>query len=153
MQAPREFETTDIQPPDARKSAGEIQLNTGGVFAFPPAVFKGLASISNQAWRIAGALLDPESKEPKTGLSSQEIRKINHALESIMASLGEVGIRIIDRQGETFNAGLPDEVISEEPREGISREQVLRTIRPTIMWNQTMVQRGEIDIAVPVVGK
>ena len=33
--------------------------------------------------------------------------------------------------------------------EGITKEQVIRTIRPTIMWNQTMMQRGQIDIAVP----
>jgi hypothetical protein len=67
----------------------------------------------------------------------------------LIATFDSLGIRIIDRIGESFDAGLPDQVVTEEPREGLTREQIIRTIRPTIMWNQTMVQRGEIDIAVP----
>jgi hypothetical protein len=110
---------------------------------------KALVAVANQAWRIASAIIDSETKEIKSEISAQEIKKVGNALDGIKESIGGIGIKIIDRLGEPFNAGLPEQVVTEEPQEGISKEQIIRTIRPTLMWHQTMVQRGEIDIAVP----
>jgi hypothetical protein len=110
---------------------------------------KAMVENANQVWRILTAVIDPESGEIKEQISPQEIKKVANAIEKLIATFDSLGIRIIDRLGESFNAGLPDQVVTEEPREGLTREQIIRTIRPTIMWNQTMVQRGEIDIAVP----
>ncbi len=112
---------------------------------------KSLIAIANQVWRIVSAIIDTESKEAKSELSAHEIKKVGNSLESIKETLGGLGIKIIDRMGEPFNAGLPEQVVTEETQEGLSREQIIRTIRPTIMWHQTMVQRGEIDVAVPAV--
>ena len=111
---------------------------------------KALISVANQAWRIAGAIVDPDSKESKSELSAQEIKKVANALENIKETIGALGLKIIDRVGEPFNTGLPEQVVTEEPRDSISSDRIIRTIRPTLMWHQTMVQRGEIDIAVPV---
>ncbi len=110
---------------------------------------KALIVIANQSWRMGSALIDVETKEPKENLAPQEIRKISNALDAIRECIQELGIKVIDRIGESFDPGLPDQVVTEEPQEGISKERIIRTFRPTIMWNQTMVQRGEIDIAVP----
>jgi hypothetical protein len=110
---------------------------------------KAMVENANQVWRILTAVIDPESGEIKEQISPQEIKKVANAIEKLIATFDSLGIRIIDRIGESFDAGLPDQVVTEEPREGLTREQIIRTIRPTIMWNQTMVQRGEIDIAVP----
>lgn len=133
-----------ISPESADSSAGG-DANTEQVATLSAA----LVAIANQSWRIANAVVDKDSKEPKEELKAQEIKKMNKALESIDETLGGLGIKLMDRLGEPFDAGLPDQVISEEPREGIFKEHIIRTIRPTIMWHQTMVQRGEIDIAVP----
>jgi hypothetical protein len=111
---------------------------------------KALIAIAGQSWRLSTAVNDPETGDTKTELSPQEMRKLANALEAIQQSIQELGIRVIDRCNEDFHPGLPDQVVTEEPREGISKERIIRTIRPTIIWNQTMVQRGEIDIAVPV---
>jgi hypothetical protein len=112
---------------------------------------KSLITIANQVWRIASAIIDTESKGTKSELSAHEVKKVGNSLESIKETLGGLGIKVIDRLGEPFNAGLPEQVVTEEAQEGLSREQIIRTIRPTIMWHQTMVQRGEIDVAVPAV--
>jgi molecular chaperone GrpE (heat shock protein) len=114
---------------------------------------KALVAVANQSWRMAAAVLDPETKEPKSELSPQDARRVAKALEGMRETLESLGIKVVDRKGEPFDAGLPDKVITEEPREGLSKEQIIRTLRPTIIWNQTMVQRGEIDIAVPPVKK
>lgn len=114
---------------------------------------KALIAVANQAWRIVNATIDSDSKEIKGELSVQEIKKVGNAVESIKETLGGLGIKIVDRLGQSFNAGLPEQVVTEEHQEGISKEQIIRTIRPTIMWQQTMVQRGEIDIAIPIARK
>jgi phosphotransacetylase len=111
---------------------------------------KALIANANQIWRISSAVIDPETKEAREELRPQEIRKVAKAVESLMETFNGLGIRIIDRLGEPFDAGLPDQVVTEEPREGLTREQIVRTIRPTIVWNATMIQRGEVDIAVPI---
>ncbi len=111
---------------------------------------KALIEVANQSWRIDAALTDGDTKEPKAALSTQDIKKLSKALETICECTQGLGIRVIDRCNEDFHPGLPDQVVTEEPREAISKERIIRTIRPTIMWHQTMVQRGEIDIAVPV---
>ena len=114
---------------------------------------KALLQITGQLWRQGTILLDSESGEPKNELSPQDIRKLSHALETMRELIKNLGIRVIDRCNEDFHPGLPDTVVTEETHEGISKERIIRTIRPTIMWGQTMVQRGEIDIAVPVTKK
>ncbi len=114
---------------------------------------KALIAVANQAWRIASAVTDPDAKEPKSELSAQEIKKVGNALESIRETLEGLGLKIIDRFGEPFNTGLPEQVVTEEQWETISNDRIIRTIRPTLMWHQTMVQRGEIDIAVAAVKK
>ncbi len=110
---------------------------------------RALLVLANQSWRITTAAQNPETKESKPELSPQDVKKISNALEAINETLENIGIKVLDRINQPFDPGFPDQVITEEPREGITKEQIIRTIRPTIIWNQTIVQRGEIDIAVP----
>lgn len=114
---------------------------------------KVLLQLTGQTWRLRTILIDSDSGEGKAELSPQDIRKLCHAVESLQVAIESLGIRVIDRCNEDFHPGLPDTVVTEEPREGISKERIIRTIRPTIMWGQTMMQRGEIDIAVPTKSK
>lgn len=161
MKTPPELSLPQVSMPDSHQFAKDLlQAPTGapGITNRDSAqvsdldlqaCMKALITIANQSWRIGGALFDFETNEPKSALSPQEIKKLSKALETICEATQALGIRVIDRCNEDFHPGLPDQVVTEEPREGISKERVIRTIRPTIMWHQTMVQRGEIDIAVP----
>lgn len=164
MDHPQKLDITKIDFPNAAGLVEEIQNSAtpttseaGSELSAHAAekqiLTRALISVANQSWRIAGCAIDPESGESKGELSAQEIKKIGNALESMKETIEGLGIKIIDRLGQTFNAGLPEQVVTEETREGISKEQIVRTIRPTIMWHQTMVQRGEIDIAVPATKK
>ncbi len=110
---------------------------------------KALILLAGQIWRLGNAVINSESGEVKTELSPQEIKRVASARGVMQQTIDELGIKVIDHCNEDFHPGLPDQVVTEEPREGITKEQVIRTIRPTIMWNQTMMQRGQIDIAVP----
>ena len=111
---------------------------------------KGIVQLASQTWRLSSVLKDAETDQPKTELNSQDIRKLSNIAEAMQEIILNLGVRVIDRCGEDFHPGLPDVVVTEEPKEGISKERIIRTIRPTILHGQTMVQRGEIDIAVPM---
>ena len=159
MKLPKELKIPQIAPPSVTELLTQTALESTNPIAATEGnqrleteiglMSKAMILITNQLWRLETVVNDPENGEMKTELSSQEMRKIANALEAIKQSIGELGIRIKDRCNEDFHPGLPDQVVTEEPREGISKERIIRTIRPTIFWNQTMVQRGEIDIAVP----
>lgn len=161
MQTPNKIDLSIVPPPSALQFSNDLLKTlesepnanrevSGATSAEVTVLSKALISVANQAWRIAGAIIDPESKDTKSELSAQEIKKVGNALESIKETLAGLGLKIIDRMGEQFNPGLPEQVVTEEPQEGLTKEQIIRTIRPTIMWHQTMAQRGEIDVAVPV---
>ena len=113
------------------------------------AIRSQICPFADQLWRLQGVIFEGENREVRDGLNGAEVRKLARSLEAMEAIIESIGIRVIDRCDQDWDAGLPETVITEEPKEGISKERILRTIRPTIMWNQTMVQRGEIDIAVP----
>ena len=160
MKRPKKIDISIIPPPSASQLSNDIVKTISPESTDSPAVGSSqsaetasltaaLIAIANQSWRISNAVIDPDSKEPREKPNAQDIKKVNKALESMGGTLEGLGIKLIDRRGEPFDAGIPEEVISEEPRAGISKERIIRTIRPTIMWQQTMVQRGEIEIAVP----
>jgi hypothetical protein len=109
---------------------------------------KALISLANECWRVEGLIIDQETGDVKETMST-ELKRLCSTLERMKETLTSIGINVIDRTGEAFNPGLPDQVVTEEPKVGISTEQITRTIKPTIIWQQTMVQRGEIEIAVP----
>jgi hypothetical protein len=163
MKPPKELDLPSISRPSPAELASEVSKlflcdpepgRSSESSSTADAIFrKTIIANVNQAWRISSAVIDPESKEIRDELKPQEIRKIAKAIESLMEAFQGLGIRVIDRLGEPFNPGLPDQVVTEEPREGLTREQIIRTIRPTIVWNETMVQRGEVDIAVPIKNK
>jgi hypothetical protein len=163
MKLPEKIDISFIPPPSTSELVNNIseilstnQKSDRQLDAASPVeavLQRALIENANQVWRIHSALLDPENKEVKEQVTQQEIKKVANAIDKLMATFESLGIRIIDRVGESFDAGFPDQVVTEEQREGLTKEQIIRTIRPTILWNQTMVQRGEIDIAVPIIKK
>jgi hypothetical protein len=159
MKIPHELSLPQVSMPETHQLAKDLlEASSGsggtkradqGNVADLQACMKAMIEVANQSWRIDSAIIDGDTKEPKAVLSPQDIKKVSKALDTIWESIRGLDLRVIDRCNEDFHPGLPDQVVTEEPREGISKERVIRTIRPTIMWHQTMVQRGEIDIAVP----
>ncbi len=157
MKIPPEIDLKKIALPDAGELASELLkqhpesaagANAEHIASTQRMMQKALISLTNECWRAAGLVMDPETGEAKEALTT-ELKRLGSALERMGETLTELGINVIDRTGEAFNPGLPDQVITEEPKVGLSTEQITRTIKPTIIWQKVMVQRGEIEIAVP----
>ncbi len=146
---PSDFPSAVSDLASLEKVAPESRSSSANESDEVTAMRRAVITAANQAWRMGLALNDSETQESKTELTNHDLRKLNQAYESLKQALTGLGLRIFDRNGEDFHPGLPEQVITEEAQEGITRERIIRTIRPTIMWHQTMVQRGEIDIAFP----
>lgn len=106
---------------------------------------RSIAIIATNAWRAKGRMIDPTTGEVK-----DDLKRICRHIESILESLVEMGIEIKDRTGEPFDYGLPEKVITTQPKEGISKEHVLETIKPTVYWKAHIIQHGEVVIAAPI---
>jgi hypothetical protein len=114
------------------------------------ALGKILLSTATNTWRIRSRMVDRETGEPVEAISHDEVKKICRYIEAIFASLTSVGFEVKDRTGEQFDYGLPEKVITAEPQAGITRDTVLRTLKPTIYLRNQIVQQGEVEIAIPL---
>jgi hypothetical protein len=135
--------------PEGNKSVGGKSPSIKIVETLPADYLKKTLAIVINIWRIKSRLTDSHSKAIKEELAKEDVKKIARYLESIHDSFTQLGIEIIDRTGETFDYGLPEKVVTAKPQEGISKELVIETLRPTVKWNNQIFP-GEVEIATPI---
>jgi hypothetical protein len=106
---------------------------------------KFIAEMATGLWRMRTRMLDPETNR---ALDSMK-RPFRH-LESVWELLNTAGIEVQDHTNETFNSGLALSVIAFQPTEGLDRERVLETIRPSIYRGDRVVQMGQVIVGTPL---
>jgi hypothetical protein len=120
------------------KCGGEVR------HAVPENVVKGMADIATNVWKAKIKMLDGASGEVR-----DEMKRVYRNIESVLESLDEMGLELKDHTGDAFDYGLPLKVITTQATQGITRENVIETIKPTIYWQQQIIQMGEVVIATP----
>ena len=134
---------------EGKKDEGSKSTSIMPVEILPVAYEKETLAIVINIWRIKSRMTDAFSKHTKEELAKEDIKKIARNLESIYDSFTHLGIEIIDRTGESFDYGLPEKVVTAKPQDGITKELVLETLRPTIKWNKQIFP-GEVEIVTPI---
>jgi hypothetical protein len=123
----------------ADESSAPVQkLEVTTVFA------KAVAEIATHAWKSQTKMTEPETKETKN-----EYKSVYRHIESILEGLKDMGVEIQDHTGAPFDYGLPLKVVTTQPTQGISKERVIETFKPTIYWHGQIIQMGEVVIATP----
>lgn len=119
---------------------------TGGEirYAIPPNVAQGMADIATNAWKAKTKMVNGSSGEVR-----DEMKRVFRHIEGIFESFQEMGLEIKDHTGDAFDYGLPLKVVTTQPTQGITKESVLETIKPTIYWQKQIIQMGEVVIATP----
>jgi hypothetical protein len=112
--------------------------------AVPANVVKGMADIATNAWKAKTKMIDGASGEVR-----DEMKRVYRHIESVLESLHTMGLEVKDHTGDAFDYGLPLKVVTTQPTQGITRESVIETIKPTIYWQQQIIQMGEVVIATP----
>jgi hypothetical protein len=105
---------------------------------------KAIADIATCVWKARTRMTDTGS-----GQVREEMKRIYGDTERIYKCLDELGIVVKDHTGETFDYGLPLKVITTKPMP-ISVEIVTETFRPTIYWQDTIIQHGEVEVGTPI---
>jgi hypothetical protein len=139
--------TDDQNLIEAELKASEIPLLrevAKGRYEVPEHIVKSVANIATNIWKAKVKMLDTSSGEVR-----EEMKRVYRHVEAAFEGLGEVGLEVQDHTGQAFDYGLPTKVITAQPTQGITRESVIETIKPTIYWRHQLIQVGEVVIATP----
>ena len=155
MQKPDEFQIPRAEFPDERKiierllrvQEAILAENRGGGdsvhYALPPNFLKAMADIATNVWKAKTKMLD------SSGETREEMKRVYRHVEGVMESFKEIGLEVKDHTGDAFDYGLPLNVVTTQPTQGITKESVIETIKPTVYWQKQILQRGEVVIATP----
>jgi hypothetical protein len=164
MKIPDQFGIPKPDFPDSRNLANDLlkalsemekatspKVSSAKTEEVLPAVYaKAIIAMATNIWRIRSRIVDPLTSESKEEVSKDDVKKIARYVEAIYASITSLGIEIKDRTGESFDYGLPEKVVTANPQEGLTKERIIETMRPTIYWNNQIAQQGEVVIATPL---
>lgn len=130
----------DDQKTPERTSDNDIKLDG-------TELIRVIVDLGTNLWRMKKLLTQGDSPgEP--GASRRLLRHIQDAL----LALGQLDVEIIDHTGEelpeTGVVGLKR--LAFDPKEGLERETVIETIKPTITMAGTQLQMGEVIVGTPM---
>jgi hypothetical protein len=115
----------------------------------PPQVDRALlAGLATSIWRLGN-----RHKKLASNLASEslpEVRHLGRALQMAEEVLGKGGIEIRDYLGQPHDPGCPPRVVGGEARPGIAVDTVVQTVNPTVYYNGSLVQNGEIIVDTPL---
>jgi hypothetical protein len=107
-------------------------------------VLPAIIAVASNAWKAKVRLSRLDSS------TNSDIERMRRHLDAIAEALATLGLEIKDHTGEPFDYGQSLKVAASQPKEGISREFVSETIRPTIYLNGVLIQQGEVVIDTPI---
>lgn len=103
-----------------------------------------LTNIATNAWRARNKMVDSDNGETK-----EEMKRVYRHIEAQFDSLNQIGVEVRDFRGRPYDAGMALKVISFEPQPGLSKDEVVETIKPTVTWNGQLLQMGEVIVGTP----
>jgi hypothetical protein len=103
-----------------------------------------IASVVTNLWRAKMKMV-----EPATGEAKEETRRIYRHIEGALETFQQLGVTITEMANQPYDPGLPVKVLSFQPAPGVKRDTILEVVRPTIIWQDTLLQMGEIVVGIP----
>ncbi len=116
--------------------------------SLPPALRDDLhffRTLCTRLWRFERQLVKVAQTEP-----SESHDRLTRRFESIIEALRDAKIEIIDHDGEKYDSGLNLSVLQFEPREELSREMVIETVKPSLIVRGIRIP-GEVIVGQPIV--
>ncbi len=103
-----------------------------------------IGHVSLQLWRARRRI---GSSPPKA------VRDIGRFLDSAVEALVKAGVQIKDHTNENVTGGEAFEVLAAEKVPGLARSQVIETVRPTVYFKDSLIQRGQVIVGQPSKGE
>lgn len=105
---------------------------------------QALSIIATNAWRARNKMVDADNGETK-----EEMKRVYRHIEAQFDALSQIGIEVRDLRGRTYDAGMALKVISFEPQPGLTKDEVVEMIKPTVIRNGQLIQMGEVIVGTP----
>ena len=122
-----------------------LQRGAGAVrHAIPENVTRAVALVATNAWKAKMKMVDASSGEVR-----DEMKRVYRHIEGIFQAFQDMGLEVRDHTDAPFDYGMPLKVVTTQPTPGITKERVVETIKPTIYWQNQIIQHGEVVIATP----
>ena len=103
-----------------------------------------IASVATGLWRVRRRMA-PEEGEELSSRMQKAWRHVQSTWDALTA--GKVIVR--DHTGEPYVTGMALKVIAFEPTAGVQCETIVETIKPSIFYDDNLIQRGEVIVATP----
>lgn len=104
--------------------------------------------VSDKVGRIALSLWRARRKT-RASKDDKNLRDVGRFLDSAWDALLEAGVEVTDHVGEYVTGGEGFSVLVTEPVGGLTRPQVIETVRPTIYFRGAMIQSGQVIVGRP----
>lgn len=111
-------------------------------------IYKLIADLATGIWRIRRRVEQVSNEYGSDGL-----RGICRHVENSWDLLQQHRIEVKDDVGQKYVAGMALQVLAFQPSDGVERDTISETIRPSIFFNDTLIQRGEVIVATPNTGE
>lgn len=101
-----------------------------------------IIDIGTIMWRLQRRLpADPKAAEAN--------KRISRDLESAWDILRQGGIEIKDHTGDKYDGGMALRVIAFQTTAGLSCEQIIETVKPTIYYKARIIRMGDVIVGTP----
>lgn len=121
----------------------QAEFHQPAEIASPPLVAT-LVEIATKAWRA-----DTKIRTTEPDALTSAMKSIQRHVEGILGALEAIGITITDMTGRAYDSGMAIRVLTFEETPGLDREQIVETIRPTVKWQNEILQLGEVIVGTP----
>lgn len=105
---------------------------------------KLLADLATELWRVKQKMTDEQTGETKA-----EMRRPYRHVSSALDVLSEAGLEIQNHTGQVYKSGLALETLAFQPTPHVARETIIETIRPSIYFQNTQIQQGQVIVGTP----
>lgn len=108
-------------------------------------VLKTLVTVATAVWR-AKVKLDSGSQAELP----HELRNVPRHIQAAWDALAAGQVQIDDPTGKRYVTGMAVNVLTFQPMEGIGSEIIHETIKPSVYFDNRLIQRADVIVARPV---
>jgi hypothetical protein len=106
---------------------------------------KTLATVATAVWR-AKTKLDSEARAELP----DALRNLPRHIQAAWDALAAGQVQIDDPAGQRYVPGMAVNVLTFQPMEGIGSEIIQETIKPSVYFDNRLIQRADVIVARPV---
>ena len=100
------------------------------------------ADVGTLVWRIQQRLAGIDEL-------AKPLQRLSRDVERTWDALTQGGIEIKDHTGGDYDGGMALRVITSQPVPGLTRRQIIETLKPTVYYKDRIIQMGEVVVGVP----